>query len=218
MKRAMTDEAKALRAQAILDKAAELFETHEYNQIKMSDIAKETKLSKGILFVYFKTKEALFFQLLCREYVKRLERFIEIISETQIKNLQDIKHLFLKELEEIIDKNHMYIRLEAIRTSVLERNVDSDTMLQSKMMLFQKLTEMTDLLCQNDVINEAQVMDIFQAEAAIITGCKLTATLSDEVITIIENHNMLEFKRDFKTDVMNTMSFYLDGYLHTLEA
>ena len=112
----------------------------------------------------------------------------------------------------------MYIRLEAIRTSVLERNVDSDTMLQSKMMLFQKLTEMTDLLCQNDVINEAQVMDIFQAEAAIITGCKLTATLSDEVITIIENHNMLEFKRDFKTDVMNTMSFYLDGYLHTLEA
>lgn len=213
----MTDEAKALRAQAILDKAAELFETNEYNQIKMSDIAKETKLSKGILFVYFKTKEALFFQLLCREYVKRLERFIEIISETQIKNLQDIKHLFLKELEEIIDKNPMYIRLEAIRTSVLERNVDSDTMLQSKMMLFEKLTEMTDLLCQNDVINEAQVMDIFQAEAAIITGCKLTATLPDEVINILENHNMQEFKRDFKTDVMSTMSFYLDGYLQTLE-
>lgn len=214
----MTDEAKALRAQAILDKAAALFETHEYNQIKMSDIAKETKLSKGILFVYFKTKEALFFQLLCREYVKRLERFIEIISETQIKNLQDIKQLFLKELEEIIDKNPMYIRLEAIRTSVLERNIDSDTMLQSKLLLFQKLTEMTDLLCSNDVINEAQVMDIFQAEAAIITGCKLTATLPDEVITIIENHNLHEFKRDFKTDVMNTMSFYLDGYLHNLEA
>ncbi|KLK99982.1 transcriptional regulator [Bacillus pumilus] len=218
MKRAMTDEAKALRAQAILDKAAELFETHEYNQIKMSDIAKETKLSKGILFVYFKTKEALFFQLLCREYIKRLERFIEIISETQIKSLQDIKHLFLKELEEIIDKNPIYIRLEAIRTSVLERNVDSDGMLQSKMLLFKKLKEMTDLLCSNDVINEAQVMDIFQAEAAIITGCKLTATLPDEVITIIENHNMHEFKRDFKTDVMNTMSFYLDGYLHNLEA
>jgi len=218
MKRAMTDEAKALRAQSILDKAAALFETHEYNQIKMSDIAKETKLSKGILFVYFKTKEALFFQLLCREYVKRLERFIEIISETQIKNLQDIKQLFLKELEEIIDKNPMYIRLEAIRTSVLERNIDSDTMLQSKLLLFQKLTEMTDLLCSNDVINEAQVMDIFQAEAAIITGCKLTATLPDEVITIIENHNLHEFKRDFKTDVMNTMSFYLDGYLHNLEA
>lgn len=214
----MTDEAKALRAQAILDKAAALFETHEYNQIKMSDIAKETKLSKGILFVYFKTKEALFFQLLCREYVKRLERFIEIISETQIKNLQDIKQLFLKELEEIIDKNPMYIRLEAIRTSVLERNIDSDTMLQSKLLLFQKLTEMTDLLCSNDVLNEAQVMDIFQAEAAIITGCKLTATLPDEVITIIENHNLHEFKRDFKTDVMNTMSFYLDGYLHNLEA
>ena len=124
---------------------------------------------------------------------------------------------FLKELEEIIDKNPMYIRLEAIRTSVLERNVDSDTMLQSKMMLFEKLTEMTDLLCQNDVINEAQVMDIFQAEAAIITGCKLTATLPDEVINILENHNMQEFKRDFKTDVMSTMSFYLDGYLQTLE-
>ncbi|AOZ90521.1 TetR family transcriptional regulator [Bacillus xiamenensis] len=218
MKRAMTDEAKALRAQSILDKAAELFEKHEYNQIKMSDIAKEAKLSKGILFVYFKTKEALFFQLLCREYVKRLDRFIEIISETKIKNLQDIKHLFLKELEEIIDQNPMYIRLEAIRTSVLERNVDSNTMLQLKLKLFQKLTEMTDLLCENQVISEEQVMDIFQAEAAIVIGCKLTATLPDEVITIIENHAMQDFKRDFKTDVMNTMSCYLDGYLKGLEA
>lgn len=32
------------------------------------------------------------------------------------------------------------------------------------------LTETNNLLCENNVINEAQVMDIFQAEAAIITG------------------------------------------------
>lgn len=28
---------------------------------------------------------------------------------------------------------------------------------------------------------------------------------------------MHEFKQDFKTDVMNTMSFYLDSYLQGLE-
>ncbi|MNW08103.1 hypothetical protein D3C71_2048220 [compost metagenome] len=56
-------------------------------------------------------------------------------------------------------------------------------------------------------------MDILQAEASIITGCKLSATLPAEVIDIIEKNGLDGLKRDFKDDVLKTMICYLDGYL-----
>ncbi|WP_307344910.1 helix-turn-helix domain-containing protein [Paenibacillus polymyxa] len=75
-----------MKAQAILDQTTEVFHSSDYEQIKMSDIAKEMKMSKGILYVYFKTKESLFFNLLCCVYEKRLNRLIEIIVETHNLN------------------------------------------------------------------------------------------------------------------------------------
>jgi hypothetical protein len=56
-------------------------------------------------------------------------------------------------------------------------------------------------------------MDILQAEASIITGCKLSATLPVEIIEIIEQHGLEGLKRDFKVDVISTMNCYLDGYI-----
>ncbi|ANY65634.1 transcriptional regulator [Paenibacillus sp. BIHB 4019] len=211
-KRAMTNEAKALKAQSILDKAVELFTSYDYEQIKMSDIAKEMNMSKGILFVYFKTKESLFFHLLTREYEKRLQHLMNMIIETRINNEDDFKQLVMKELIELVDHNPLYIRLESIRTSVLEKNIDAEVMLELKSGLYNKMIIMTNLLCDSGIVTEAAVMDIFQAEASIITGCKLSATLPNEVIEIIERNGMHGFKRDFKADVMDTMSYYLDGY------
>ena len=63
-KRAITKEAKELKAQAILDKAEEIFMGTQYEKVKMADIAKSMNISNGILFVYLKIKETLFLKLL----------------------------------------------------------------------------------------------------------------------------------------------------------
>lgn len=211
-KRAMTVEAKALKAQIILDKAAEMFISSEYDKIKMSDIANELNISNGILFVYFKTKEALFFNLLCREYKKRILRLTVMIKETQIADFVDFKDLVIKELIELVDNNPLYIRLEAMRAAILEKNIDAEIMLKLKTDLYIQMMELASLICKNSALTQAQVMDIFQSEAAIIMGCKLSASLPAEVIDIIEQNGLDGFKRDFKKDVVNTMRYYLDGY------
>ncbi|QNR68922.1 TetR/AcrR family transcriptional regulator [Paenibacillus peoriae] len=213
-KRAMTDEAKALKAQAILDQAARMLEESEYNHIKMSDIAKEMKMSKGILFVYFKTKEALFFNLLCREYENRLIRFTELINIHPIKTFNDFKHLIMTELIELIDHKPLYIRLEAMRSTVLEINVDAEMMLELKTKLYLQMMEMISFICKDNVLMESEVMDIFQAQASIIIGCKSSTSIPAEVTAIIEEKKMDGFKRDFKADVTATMEYYLDGYLY----
>lgn len=211
-KRAMTAEAKAQKAQAILDKAAEMFISSDYEKIRMSDIAKEMSMSNGILFVYFKTKEALFFSLLCREYEKRLARLTEMAEETQIKDFNDFKSLVIQELTELVDYNPLYIRLEAMRTAIFEKNVDTETMLKQKMNLYMLMTKLVAVICENNVLVQFEVMDILQAEASIITGCKLSATLPSEVIDIIEKNGLTGLRRDFKKDVIDTMICYLDGY------
>lgn len=211
-KRAMTAEAKALKAHAILDKAAEMFSNLEYEKIKMSDIAKEMNISNGILFVYFKTKESLFFSLLAREYEKRLYRLTELAKGTKINEFYDFKRLVMKELTELVDNNPVYIRLESMRTAIFEKNVDAETMLKEKINLYMLMKGFVSIVCENDTLTEFEVMDILQAEASIITGCKLSATLPIEVIDIIEKNGLEGLKRDFRKDVLDTMICYLDGY------
>ena len=211
-KRAITEQAKALKAQTILDKAAEMFLSSEYDKIKMSEIAKSLNVSNGILFYYFKTKEALFFNLLCREYEKRLARLTEIAKESRINAFADFKSLVMKELVELVDTNPLYIRLEAMRTAILEKNVDAATMLKMKTGLYMQMMEMIAVICTNSPLYQDVIMDVLQAEASIITGCKLSATLPPEVIEIIEKNGLQGLKRDFRKDVIDTMKNYLDGY------
>lgn len=214
-KRAMTTEAKALKAHAILDKAAEMFSNSEYEKIKMSDIAREMNMSNGILFVYFKTKESLFFSLLVREYEKRLARLTELAKGTTINEFYDFKKLVIKELIELVDNNPMYIRLESMRTAIFEKNVDAETMLKEKVNLYMLMKGFVAIVCENNVLTESEVMGILQAEASIITGCKLSATLPAEVIDIIEKNGLDGLKRDFRKDVLDMMICYLDGYKRT---
>ncbi len=211
-KRAMTAEAKARKAQTILDKAAEMFISSDYDKIKMSDIAKEMNMSNGILFVYFKTKESLFFGLLCREYEKRLALLTEMAKETRIMSFGDFKNLVMRELMELVDNNPLYIRLEAMRTAIFEKNVDAETMLRQKTNLYMLMSKLVSIICENNALTQFEVMDILQAEASIITGCKLSATLPAEVIDIIEKNGLNGLKRDFRKDVLDTMQYYLNGY------
>ena len=211
-KRAMTPEAKALKAKAILDKAAEMFLSSEYEKIKMSDIAKQMGMSNGILFVYFKTKEALFFSLLCMEYEKRLARLVEMAKEIPVQSFDDFKNLVMNELKELVDHNPLYIKLESMRTAVFEKNVDPETMLNQKMNLYKLLSELVAIISATHALTQEDVMEILQAEASIITGCKLSATLPEEVVDIIEKNGLNGFQRNFKDDVLKTMNCYLDGY------
>ena len=50
-KRAMTEEAKLMKANAILDQAAQLLLETDYEKIKMTELAKSLGLSNGILYV-----------------------------------------------------------------------------------------------------------------------------------------------------------------------
>src|SRR5262245_54156542 len=60
MRRAVKEDQKEERRQEILDKAWQLFQQHDYQAVNIIDVARGVGLAKGTIYLYFKTKEALF--------------------------------------------------------------------------------------------------------------------------------------------------------------
>jgi TetR/AcrR family transcriptional regulator len=57
---------KALRYEAIVNTAEQLFFSRGFENVTMEDIAKELELAKGTLYLYFKNKDELYFAIVLR--------------------------------------------------------------------------------------------------------------------------------------------------------
>jgi len=68
------------REQRILDAAAELFVHYGYDKTTVSDIAREAGVSKGAIYLHFKSKDELFEGLLIRELMAYNKRWLELIE------------------------------------------------------------------------------------------------------------------------------------------
>ncbi len=212
----MTREAKAARAREIMDIAEKMFLTTDYQLLKMSDIAKAAGISNGLLFVYFKTKETLFLCLLWREYEKRLDYLEEQIQKVHLKDFSDIQQLLLTELEYLLDENPVYIKLESIRTIILEKNADTEVLYQMKKQLADRTAKWSRQLSEKRILSQKEILDIFFTETGIITGCYLQNTIPDDVRNVILKVGFQGFQRDFRSDVLNGMKYYLAGYKQSI--
>lgn len=211
-RRARSQEAKEEKAGAILDMTAKMFATTEYENIKMAEIAKALGISNGILFVYFKTKEMLFLQLLIREYARRLDNMEQRIKTYDISNYELFKKLVLDEMTDIIEDSDMYIRLISIRGAILEKNIDLEAMIEFKQWFYNRFKEVSQIIHQQcKVFSTDEIMEIFLIQESILVGCKLCSSLPSEVLNIIDKYQMEGFKFSFKENALKTMASYLDG-------
>ncbi len=133
-RRAMRDEQKEARRQDILDTAWHLFQATTYDQVTMMDIARALGLAKGTVFLYFKTKEALFLALVEQQLIFWFAHVDARLSEREgTGTIEHITELFVQTLE----ANPALTRLLAILHTLLEQNIDLETALHFKHMLLE---------------------------------------------------------------------------------
>jgi AcrR family transcriptional regulator len=90
----VTSQYKTETREKIVDAAIVTFSKHGYDRTKMDDIAETANLSKGTIYLYFKSKEELFFA----------------ISENNIKALKEqLSVLFTKSEDLILDSQKFYV-------------------------------------------------------------------------------------------------------------
>jgi len=92
MQKARTSEAKDERRQAVLNAALDEFFERGFAATRMDDIARRVGLSKGTLYLYFDSKEALFISLLETAAIPNVE-MIEKLSATALSAADAIHSL-----------------------------------------------------------------------------------------------------------------------------
>ena len=132
--RAVHDEQKQERRQAILDATWQLFQTTRYEALTMVDIAHALGLAKGTVFLYFKTKESLFLTL--------VEQQLTVLFTEVNTHLETLAHpSTVPEVAEVLcqslEARPGLTRLLAILHTMLEQNIDLDTALAFKYFLLE---------------------------------------------------------------------------------
>jgi len=68
----------------ILDHAWQLFEIYGYKKVSVDDIARKLRISKGAIYLYFRSKEQLFVKILERNLKAPLDQAIEIANTSDL--------------------------------------------------------------------------------------------------------------------------------------
>ncbi|MET3508531.1 TetR family transcriptional regulator [Halalkalibacter oceani] len=218
MKRAMTESAKAEKARMILETAREMYRNVEYEEIKMSDIAKAAKISNGTLFYYYKTKEILFMEMLFLEYESRFRHFLNVLEPIKNMTYEQFKAFFLDEMAGILELDSVFIRLCAIKNTILEKNIDEETALKATRAMSTALEPVLRLLAARvSFFNEEAFFHLLGAQNAIIVGYVNIANTPDVMRHAIAGQRLKGFQVNFKENALTAMEYYLDGWYRSLQ-
>ena len=219
MKRAMTESAKAEKAKMILDIAREMYQHGKFEEIKMSDIAKAANVSNGTLFYYYSTKEILFMEMLFLEYEARFRNFLNLLRPVEAMAYEEFKRFFLSEMAGILVQDSVFIRLSAIKNTILERNIDENTAVKASTALYASLEPIIELLTERvSFINRELFYNLMVAQNAIIVGYVNVASMPDVMLQVIAKQQLTDFKIDFRQNALTAMEYYLDGLYRSLQS
>ncbi|HYF61673.1 MAG TPA: TetR family transcriptional regulator [Herpetosiphonaceae bacterium] len=211
-RRAMRDDQKQERRQAILDIAWDLFQRTAYNDIAITSVAEQAGLAKGTIYLYFKTKEELFLAVQRQQFeawFADLDRRLEAAQGGD--DIPALAGLMCAALE----ARPGMTRLMAILHTVLERNIDFATALDFKQMLHARLLRSGALLegCLPwlDAGDGARLL--MQAHALVI-GLRHVADAAPVVREVLAATDMAIFEVEFAPAFASTLRALIYGFNH----
>jgi len=89
------------RPQEITAAAFEAFAENGFARTRVDDVAKRAGVSKGLLYLYFKTKEELFKAVVKSVVVRRVDKLIEAVETTELSSEDFIRGPLLSFLQQV---------------------------------------------------------------------------------------------------------------------
>jgi AcrR family transcriptional regulator len=137
--RAINDEQRLERRQALQDSAWQLFQKNSYDEISIVDVAHAANLAKGTVYLYFGTKEELFLAVQeqqLAEWFDTLEKGLTSLSGSgDVSKVANI-------ICDTLNKRQALTRLFAILHIILEHNIDYPAALAFKQILLERITRL----------------------------------------------------------------------------
>lgn len=208
-KRAITKQDKRQRRGKILKTAWQLYERGPVQLPTVSNIARKAGLSKGTVYLYFRTKEEIFLNL----FVNMLEQWFTSIAP-EMERLQP--PVAVTELAEIITgyvvEHPLLLKMGSIVKGVLEENTDDQVVFETKL-------RMAALVDSAGIILARKVPDIPDEEAArtilsvyaLISGLWQFTTIQPHILKMLDEAGASFFRSDFQKTVTDAVARLLEG-------
>ncbi len=210
--RAISNEEKLARREAILTAALELLAEDDYHDIGIASIAKKAGLAKGTIFLYFRTKEELFLQLQIGGYKSWFNDINNRIrASLQQKKKGNIAE-FVKMIVASIGDRSMLLQLMPILHVVLERNIDYKTALEFKRFLLNEIQTTGWLIEQYlPFLQEHDGAQFLLDLQILLVGLIQTSHPAPLVEQVLKKEGMDVLQVNFEEKLRETLTLLLSG-------
>ncbi len=209
--RARRPEQKAQRRAALLEAAGELVDEHGAMGVSVGAIAKRVRLSKGNLYRYFESREAILLELLHSgwiDWVEAVERELAPLGGC------DDPRAVAGALTRVTAVRARTCELVSVMSAVLEQNVSEAQILDFKLRglgLFIRLGNALHAALPGLGIVGAR--DFLSAYVALIAGLWPMAHPPPAVQRVLERPELQGFSHDFATSLETTTRALLLGMM-----
>jgi AcrR family transcriptional regulator len=208
-KRAISEEQKQQRRRDIIQSAWHLFACNPYEKVTMINVAANINVTKGTLYLYFPTKEALFLAIFSEEIdavFNDINRGLEISKQNPT-----IKQ-FVELLRGILQNHPTFIRLTSILHIVLENNVDYQLIYDFKTLIRDQTLKAGSRLEESlSFLEPLEGAQVFLRIHEMIIGCQHVSDPGPVVAKVLDQPGFEVFQIDFATELLENVTNMLYG-------
>lgn len=209
LKRAYSDEQKRQRQVEMCQAAKLLLKERHYEKVTMNDIAETCGVSKGTLYVYFRTKEALFLTYAEQE----INEFFLLLHKSLAQQLDGAGiESVVHSLGRIYSQKSEFGRLLSLLHTVLESKVDFDAALSFRRML-KPLLESTGEQFERHLtfLRPGEGSRLLLSIHAVSLGFQQLSNPSPVMKQVEDEPDMAFYRFDFNRNVLSTIKILLLG-------
>lgn len=210
MRRAIKETQKEERRQTILDVAWELFQQQRYDAINILDIAQGAGLAKGTIYLYFKTKEEIFFAIQEQQFQYWFDVVDAGLSQLSIPATPEAIAAIIVEP---LTLRPALPRLFAIVHAVLEQNVEYEAIIRFKRMLQVRVGRTGALLehCLPSFAPGQGPLFVLRVSAVVVGIQQLSEPTPAAQQALSHADDLQLFEVDFASEVAATLVALLNG-------
>jgi TetR/AcrR family transcriptional regulator len=210
--RAMSGEQKQERRQLILAAAKELFAQLPYHEINLTQVAEKAGVVKGTLYLYFKTREDLFLELMGQELEAWFDEINTLLTTRPDGEAPLTGNDFAKILSGSFRRHAEAIRLIAISQSILEQNIDYATALYFKKRLLERIEQTGSLMEERlPFLKPDSGKRLILWIYMLVVGIQSSAEPAPVVQQTFSEPGLDYFKIDFYQEIERLLSIILNG-------
>jgi AcrR family transcriptional regulator len=205
-RRATGEQDKAERRRQILEAAAQLFDRSPFAAITMDAIAARAGLAKGTLYLYFRTKEELFLQLVLDGLGEWLEALPHALADADPARIGAA-------LARTLAARPAFVRLLSILHTALEQNIDVEAAAAFKRVLRERMDRAASLLEPAlPMLRPGEGQLFLMRLHVLVVGLHGSANPAPAVAEALKRPDLALFRIEFENELAALVTTLLCGW------